>query len=46
MHEQPPFNRNDQENESDERNALRQTYIEAPKNEPAGINMDDFMMQE
>lgn len=32
--------------EDDGREALRVTYIEAPKNEPAGINMDDFLMQD
>jgi len=29
-----------------EQDFSRATYIAAPRNEPAGINMEDFVMQE
>ena len=42
MHMQEPPRREEVSGPSD----LRTTYIQAPVNEPAGINMDDFVMHD
>lgn len=45
MHMYEPPHRDDT-NPSAGASDLRTTYIQAPTNEPAGINMEDFVMQD